>query len=98
MLQSKRPLLNTNHNCGYQLLHTFNIPLLLRNAQQIWIFSGIECRYACPNSLIKKKKKMHVLIQPLVYFGRSASNGQDPLGTIDNVRQTDQGGAPNLLS
>ena len=47
---------------------------------------------------LSKKKKMHVLIQPLVYFGRSASNGQDPLGTIDNVRQTDQGGAPNLLS
>lgn len=40
---------------------------------------------------------MHVLIQPLVYIGRSASNGQDPLETIDNVRQVGQGGTPNLL-
>lgn len=72
------------------------IILLLRNAQQIWIFSGIECQYACLNSLIKKKK-MHVLIQPLVYIGRSAKYGQDPLGATDNVRQAGQGGTPNLL-
>lgn len=40
---------------------------------------------------------MHVLIQPLVYIGRSAKYGQDPLGATDNVRQAGQGGTPNLL-
>lgn len=46
---------------------------------------------------LSKKKKMHVLIQPLVYIGRSAKYGQDPLGATDNVRQAGQGGTPNLL-